>query len=64
MTRSVDGAWHADFTSKWMSLSGYSIFFFEAGKKRFDNNHWQYWDVLSCYGGEPDMFSVIAQAQT
>jgi tetratricopeptide (TPR) repeat protein len=64
MTHAADATWQADFTPKRDYIPGYSIFFFEDGKNRVDNNRWRYWDILNCYGGKPDRLSVVGQART
>lgn len=64
MTRTAGGTWQAEYTPKRNFLPGYAIFFLEDEKNTIDNHGGQYWEILNCYRGEPDAFSVGAQAST
>ncbi len=64
MTRAADGVWQADFVPERNYVPSYAIFFFQDEKNIIDNHGGEYWDILNCHRGEPDSFSVAAQAST
>ncbi len=64
MTHGAGSSWQAEYTPEKNFLPGYAIFFFQDEKNSIDNQGGQYWDILNCYRGEPDPFSVGAQAST
>ncbi|MGD0695176.1 MAG: redoxin domain-containing protein [Terriglobia bacterium] len=64
MTRVAGGTWQAEYTPERNFIPGYAIFFFEDEENTIDSHGGQYWDILNCDRGEPDPFSVGAQAST